>query len=292
MMKHIQISADRKLNKLKGTNTYFNEIDRIKRLTIDQEVDLATRAKAGDKAAMDKLIEANLKFVVSVAKNYTSDPVLVQELIAQGNIGIIRAAQKFDPTRGFKFITYAVFWIRNEILEYYLKYNRVVHLPLHVENDLRKVKRVQAKLEQKFDRTPTLNEIEDELIKIGEPIDLDKLRLILEVKDHAVPLVTDDPESYDPIEWIEVKSETEVTMQQLEFREKIDEILEVLSPDERSIVRKRHGFDGYGPMEFEAIGIQHGKGTGWASQRYAIAMRKMRAKLHLINSSEEITFSL
>jgi len=138
---------------------YFQDISKVELLTIDEEIDLARRIKKGDKEALDKLTKANLRFVVSVAKQYQNRSLSLNDLINEGNVGLVKAAQKFDETRGFKFISYAVWWIRQSIMQALAEQSRVVRLPLNRTGALNRINKAFSELEQRYEREPTPAEI-------------------------------------------------------------------------------------------------------------------------------------
>ncbi|MDX1548793.1 MAG: RNA polymerase sigma factor RpoD/SigA, partial [Rhodothermales bacterium] len=142
---------------------YLQEIGQIPLLTPDEEVDLARRIKQDDQEALHKLTRANLRFVVSVAKKYQGQGLSLADLINEGNYGLIKAAQRFDETRGFKFISYAVWWIRQAILQALAEQSRVVRLPLNRIGTISKIRKTSAKLAQEHERAPNLEELADEL---------------------------------------------------------------------------------------------------------------------------------
>ncbi|MFA7709930.1 MAG: RNA polymerase sigma factor RpoD/SigA [Candidatus Neomarinimicrobiota bacterium] len=157
---------------------YFEEISSEKPLTPDQEVELAKKVKTGDKEALDRLLKANLRFVVSVAKKYQGYGLSLLDLINEGNIGLIKAARRFDETRGFKFISYAVWWVRQTILQAISDYSRLVRLPLNVVGSLNKITKITTEFEQDYEREPTHEEIE--LMLQNEKIDIDSARQLSE----------------------------------------------------------------------------------------------------------------
>ena len=138
---------------------YLQEIGRVDLITAEEEVELAQKIKAGDERALEKLTKANLRFVVSVAKQYQNQGLTLPDLINEGNLGLIKAAKRFDETRGFKFISYAVWWIRQSILQALAEQSRIVRLPLNKIGSINKINKAYAKLEQKFERPPTAEEI-------------------------------------------------------------------------------------------------------------------------------------
>lgn len=146
---------------------YLHEIGKVDLLTADEEVALAQRIKQGDKKALEKLTKANLRFVVSVSKQYQNQGLSLQDLINEGNLGLIKAAQRFDETRGFKFISYAVWWIRQSIMQALAEQSRIVRLPLNRIGSLNKITRAYAQLEQEFEREPNSKEVA-ELLQVDE----------------------------------------------------------------------------------------------------------------------------
>ncbi|MDY6799884.1 MAG: RNA polymerase sigma factor RpoD/SigA, partial [Bacteroidota bacterium] len=138
---------------------YLHEIGKVDLLTAEEEVELARKVRNGDNHALEKLIKANLRFVVSVSKQYQNQGLSLPDLINEGNLGLIKAAKRFDETRGFKFISYAVWWIRQSILQALAEQARIVRLPLNKIGSINKINRALSKLEQKYEREPSINEI-------------------------------------------------------------------------------------------------------------------------------------
>ncbi|MCD4697717.1 MAG: sigma-70 family RNA polymerase sigma factor, partial [Bacteroidales bacterium] len=142
---------------------YLQEIGKVDLITAEEEVALAQKIKQGDRRALEKLTKANLRFVVSVSKQYQNQGLSLQDLINEGNLGLIKAAQRFDETRGFKFISYAVWWIRQSIMQALAEQSRIVRLPLNRIGSLNKINRAYAQLEQEFEREPNSKEIAEML---------------------------------------------------------------------------------------------------------------------------------
>ncbi|MBE6305205.1 MAG: RNA polymerase sigma factor RpoD/SigA [Bacteroidales bacterium] len=151
-------------------NRYLQEIGREELLTVDEEVELAQRIRQGDNAAVERLVRANLRFVVSVAKQYQNQGLELMDLISEGNVGLQKAAQKFDETRGFKFISYAVWWIRQSILQALAEQSRIVRLPLNQVGSINKIRKVLNKFEQENMRAPSVEELAKELDVAPEKI--------------------------------------------------------------------------------------------------------------------------
>src|ERR1700712_3410003 len=162
-MRQLKISKQITNRESQSLDKYLQEIGKVDLLTPDEEVHLAKRIKEGDQIALEKLTKANLRFVVSVAKQYQNQGLSLGDLINEGNLGLIKAAQRFDETRGFKFISYAVWWIRQSILQALAEQSRIVRLPLNQIGSLSKIHKSASKLEQQFERQPTPEELAADL---------------------------------------------------------------------------------------------------------------------------------
>src|SRR6202051_3704382 len=162
-MRQLKITKSITNRESQSLEKYLQEIGKVELITPEEEVKLAVRIKQGDQKALDKLTKANLRFVVSVAKQYQSQGLTLSDLINEGNLGLIKAAERFDETRGFKFISYAVWWIRQSILQALAEQSRIVRLPLNKVGSLNKINRAFAQLEQEFEREPTAEELAEML---------------------------------------------------------------------------------------------------------------------------------
>jgi RNA polymerase primary sigma factor len=158
-MRQLKISKQVTNRETASLDKYLSEIGRVELITAEEEVRLARKIRAGDAAALDKLTKANLRFVVSVAKQYQNQGLTLSDLINEGNLGLIKAAQRFDETRGFKFISYAVWWIRQSILQALAEQSRIVRLPLNKIGSINKINKAYSRLEQEFEREPSQAEI-------------------------------------------------------------------------------------------------------------------------------------
>ncbi len=162
-MRQLKITKSITNRESASLDKYLQEIGREELISVEEEVDLAQRIKKGDQAALEKLTRANLRFVVSVAKQYQNQGLSLPDLINEGNLGLIKAAEKFDETRGFKFISYAVWWIRQSILQALAEQSRIVRLPLNQVGSLNKINKAYSKFEQQHERKPSPEELADEL---------------------------------------------------------------------------------------------------------------------------------
>src|ERR671918_1607086 len=162
-MRQLKISKQITNRESQSLDKYLQEIGKVDLLTPDEEVTLAQRIKEGDQFALDKLTKANLRFVVSVAKQYQNQGLSLSDLINEGNLGLIKAAQRFDETRGFKFISYAVWWIRQSILQALAEQARIVRLPLNKVGLTNRIQKAFTQLEQEFEREPSAEELADML---------------------------------------------------------------------------------------------------------------------------------
>jgi RNA polymerase primary sigma factor len=225
---------------------YLCEIGRVKLLTAKEEVDLARRIEKGDQSAKSKLAEANLRLVVSIAKKYIGRGLSFLDLIQEGNIGLFRAVEKFDPNRGFKFSTYATWWIRQAITRAIADQARTIRIPVHMVETINKLTHAQRRLVQELGREPLVEELAAEM-----DMDIKKVRHILKISQDIVSLeapvgTEEDSKLGDFIEDDEALSPAESTNRQL-LKENIHEMLQYLSPRERKIIEMRFGLkDGVG----------------------------------------------
>ncbi len=175
-MRQLKISKQITNRESQSLDKYLQEIGKVDLLTPDEEVELAKRIKEGDQIALEKLTKANLRFVVSVAKQYQNQGLSLGDLINEGNLGLIKAAQRFDETRGFKFISYAVWWIRQSILQALAEQSRIVRLPLNRVGSLNKISKTFSELEQKYEREPSPEELAEVLdVTTAEVVDTMKI---------------------------------------------------------------------------------------------------------------------
>ncbi len=237
-------------------NLYLREIAKEEMITVDQEEELAHRVKQGDMEARNKLVRANLRFVVSVAKQYPSQGLTLEDLINEGNIGLITAAEKFDETKGFKFITYAVWWIRQSIMQASANSSRSIRLPLNQVGVLHKINQAFVKFEQENGRSATTEEIA-EIVDLAE----DKVVNLLESSAHQVSLdapLSDEGDScvQDLIEDADTPA-TDTSLMRESLAHEIDRALSTLTGKERTVIQKAFGI-GCQEMSLEEIGEEIG----------------------------------
>lgn len=232
---------------------YLEEIGGFSPLPPQEEIDLARRIRKGDEEALDKLVKANLRFVISVAKEYQGQGLPLQDLISEGNLGLIKAAQRFDETRGFKFISYAVWWIRQSILQALAEQSRVVRLPLNRVGAINKVGRALEELEKAFGREPSMDEI-------AQKMEMSAFEVADVLKTSARHLSLDEPfkeeEGNSLLDVIESEQyhPPDGELMRESLRDEIEKVLTTLKPREAEIVRLYFGLDGDRPLTLEEIG--------------------------------------
>jgi len=222
---------------------YLHEIGKVELITAEEEVDLARRIHNGDLNARDSLINANLRFVVSVSKQYQNKGMSLPDMINEGNLGLIKAAERFDETRGFKFISYAVWWIRQSILQALAEKARVVRLPLNRFSHINKIKRTIAVLEQEYEREPTIVEITQALELT--PIDVtEAIRNAGKYISFDAPLAHDEESNMYDVLLIEDTSSPDKELITDSLIEDIERVVNTLTPREANIIRLIFGLNG------------------------------------------------
>ena len=256
-MRQLKITKQVTNRETASLDKYLQEIGRVDLITAEEEVELAKRIKEGDMIALERLTKANLRFVVSVSKQYQNQGLSLPDLINEGNLGLIKAAQRFDETRGFKFISYAVWWIRQSILQALAEQARIVRLPLNKIGIINKVNRAFAKLEQELGRTPTI----DELAEILEVSEIDVKQSIANTVRHVsmdAPLKEGDDGSssmYDVLQNPESNNpEKDLIAESL--RSEIERSLSTLKLREADVIRLYFGLATQPPMTLAEIGLR------------------------------------
>ena len=252
-MRQLKITKQVTNRETASLDKYLQEIGKVDLITADEEVELAQRIKAGDQIALEKLTKANLRFVVSVAKQYQNQGLTLPDLINEGNLGLIKAAQRFDETRGFKFICYAVWWIRQSILQALAEQSRIVRLPLNKIGSINKINKTYAFLEQSHERPPsaeeiakeldmTINDVKESMKNSGRHVSMD------------APLVEgEDSNLYDVLRSGESPNPDRDLLHE-SLRTEIERALETLTPREADVIRLYFGLGNQHPMTLEEIG--------------------------------------
>ena len=252
-MRQLKITKQVTNRETASLDRYLQEIGKVELISAEEEVELAQRIKQGDKVALEKLTKANLRFVVSVSKQYQNQGLSLPDLINEGNLGLIKAAQRFDETRGFKFISYAVWWIRQSILQALAEQSRIVRLPLNKIGSINKINKAYAKLEQEYEREPNAEEIA-EVLEITEAEVKESMKNAGRHISMDAPLIQDEDNTmYDVLKSEEAPTpETELLYESL--RKEIDRAISTLTPREADVVRLYFGLNGSHPMTLEEIG--------------------------------------
>ena len=253
-MRQLKITKSITNRESASLDKYLQEIGRKDLITVDEEVELAQKIKPGDQAALDKLVSANLRFVVSVAKQYQNQGLSLPDLIDEGNLGLIKAAQKFDETRGFKFISYAVWWIRQSILQALAEQSRIVRLPLNQVGSLNKIGKALQRFEQENERRPSPAELAEQL-----DVPVEKIADTMKVSGRHVsvdaPFVDGEDNSLLDVLPNEDSPMADSSLTQESLSKEVNRALEQLNPRERDILKMFFGI-GCQEMTLEEIGAK------------------------------------
>jgi RNA polymerase primary sigma factor len=274
-MRQLKISKSITNRDTASLDRYLADIGREQMITAEEEVELARRIKEGDDEALEKLTITNLRFVVSVAKQYQNQGIALQDLINEGNVGLIKAAKRFDETRGFKFISYAVWWIRQSILQAIADQSRIVRLPLNQVGTINKLKKEIARLEQRLQRIPTVDEIADEL-------DLPpyKVTEILKMNSHPQsidsPIAPDEDTKFIDTFIYDNDEDTDTHLMQESLHFEIDEVLSFLNGEEKDVIKKFYGIGYSHEYTLDEIGEECGKSRERVRQIKERALKRLR----------------
>lgn len=275
-MRQLKITQNITNRENQSLEKYFQEVNKVDLLTIEEEVELAKRIREGDKAALEKLVKANLRFVVSVAKQYQNRNLTLNDLINEGNLGLIKAAQKFDHTRGFKFISYAVWWIRQSIMQALAEQSRLVRLPLNKVGTISKISQAQAMLEQRLERMPTEKELAEILEMEEEDI---KNTMRITTKQLSVDSPFEEGESSTLLDVLSDDS-IDDTDEQISYRDSLsietERALSTLSEREKQIIKMFFGIGEENPMSLEQISEHLGLTRERVRQIKEKALRRLR----------------
>ena len=277
-MRQLKITKSITNRESESLEKYLQEIGKEELLTTDEEVELAQLIRKGDRHALDKLTKANLRFVVSVAKQYQNQGLSLPDLINEGNLGLIKAAEKFDETRGFKFISYAVWWIRQSILQAIAEQSRIVRMPLNQVGSVNKINKILTKFEQENERRPSVDEISEQIDlpedKVGEA-------LMANARHVSVDAPFVDGEDNSLLDVL-VNDDAPMADRQLvveSLRAEISAVLKTLNERERSVVTAFYGI-GQPEMTLEEIGHKYGL------TRERVRQIKEKAIRHLRNNTK------
>ena len=283
-MRQLKITKSITNRESASLDKYLQEIGHEDLLSVDEEVELAQRIRKGDREALEKLTKANLRFVVSVAKQYQNQGLSLPDLINEGNLGLIKAAEKFDETRGFKFISYAVWWIRQSILQAIAEQSRIVRLPLNQVGSVNKINRVLNRFEQENERRPSIEEIAD---KVDLP--QDKIEDAMKVNNRHVsvdaPFVDGEDNSLLDIMVNDDAPMADRTLVVESLKSEINNALKTLNERERNIIEAFYGINSP-EMTLEEIGTKFGLTRERVRQIREKAIRRLRActKNHILKT--------
>ncbi len=274
-MRQLKITKSITNRNTASLDKYLQEIGKEDLLTADQEVELARKIKAGDQKALEKLTKANLRFVVSVAKQYQNQGLSLPDLINEGNVGLIKAAKRFDETRGFKFISYAVWWIRQSILQALAEQSRIVRLPLNQVGSLNKIKKASNALEQKYERPPSPVEIAKEMEVSENKIDT-AMKISTRYVSMDAPITSDEDTTLMDVF---VPTDTDNTDKELmheSLRKEIERSLSTLSEKERDVINLYYGIGMNHGLTLEEIGTKFDLTRERVRQIKEKAIRRLR----------------
>ena len=274
-MRQLKISKQFTNRENKSLDKYLNEISKVPMIDAQEEVELARRIREGDQAALEKLVNANLRFVVSVSKQYQNQGLSLGDLINEGNMGLIKAARRFDETRGFKFISYAVWWIRQSILQALADQSRIVRLPLNKVGSLGRITQASARLEQELEREPTpeeiaehlqipLTEVENALRSSGRHLSIDAP--LAEGEDNTLLGVLDQNDEPNP----------DMPLINESLQNEINRVISTLSDKERDVLKYYFGLDGNPAHTLEDISEKVGLTRERVRQIKEKALRRLR----------------
>lgn len=274
-MRQLKISKSITNRESASLDKYLQEIGHEELLTTDEEVELAQRIRKGDKRALERLTKANLRFVVSVAKQYQNQGLSLPDLINEGNVGLIKAAEKFDETRGFKFISYAVWWIRQSILQAIAEQSRLVRLPLNQVGSVNKIARELNRFEQEHERKPSVDEI-------AERVDLPEDKIADAMKANSRHVSMDAPiadgEDSSMIDFLaggdSSNTDRELAIESL--KAEVSRILKLLTDKEQKVLRAFFGIDGSPEMTLDEIGEKYNLTRERVRQIKEKALRRLR----------------
>ena len=274
-MRQLKISKQITNRESQSLDKYLQEIGKVDLLTPDEEVDLAKRIREGDQLALEKLTKANLRFVVSVAKQYQNQGLSLGDLINEGNLGLIKAAQRFDETRGFKFISYAVWWIRESILQALAEQSRIVRLPLNRVGSLNKISKTFSELEQKFEREPSPDELA-EVLEVTTNEVVDTMKISGRHVSMDAPFVQGEENSLLDVLENDSEEKPDTGLMNDSLRREVQRALSTLTQREADVITLYFGLNGEHSMTLEEIGEKFNLTRERVRQIKEKAIRRLR----------------
>jgi RNA polymerase primary sigma factor len=274
-MRQLKISKQITNRESQSLDKYLQEIGKVDLLTPDEEVELAKRIKEGDQIALEKLTKANLRFVVSVAKQYQNQGLSLGDLINEGNLGLIKAAQRFDETRGFKFISYAVWWIRQSILQALAEQSRIVRLPLNRVGSLNKISKTFSELEQKYEREPSAEELA-EVLDVTTAEVVDTMKISGRHVSMDAPFVQGEENSLLDVLENDMEETPDSGLMNDSLRREVQRALSTLTQREADVITLYFGLNGEHAMTLEEIGEKFNLTRERVRQIKEKAIRRLR----------------
>jgi RNA polymerase primary sigma factor len=274
-MRQLKISKQITNRESQSLDKYLQEIGKVDLLTPDEEVELAKRIREGDQMALEKLTKANLRFVVSVAKQYQNQGLSLGDLINEGNLGLIKAAQRFDETRGFKFISYAVWWIRQSILQALAEQSRIVRLPLNRVGSLNKISKTFSELEQRFEREPSPDELAD-VLEVSTSEVVDTMKISGRHVSMDAPFVQGEENSLLDVLENDGEQTPDNELMNDSLRREVQRALSTLTQREADVITLYFGLNGEHSMTLEEIGEKFNLTRERVRQIKEKAIRRLR----------------
>ena len=274
-MRQLKISKQITNRESQSLDKYLQEIGKVDLLTPDEEVELAQRIKEGDQLALEKLTKANLRFVVSVAKQYQNQGLSLGDLINEGNLGLIKAAQRFDETRGFKFISYAVWWIRQSILQALAEQSRIVRLPLNRVGSLNRISKTFSELEQKYEREPSPDELA-EVLDVTTAEVVDTMKISGRHVSMDAPFVQGEENSLLDVLESDLEETPDNELMNDSLRREVQRALSTLTQREADVITLYFGLNGEHSMTLEEIGEKFNLTRERVRQIKEKAIRRLR----------------
>ena len=274
-MRQLKISKQITNRESQSLDKYLQEIGKVDLITSDMEVELAKRIREGDQIALEKLTKANLRFVVSVAKQYQNNGLTLGDLINEGNLGLIKAAKRFDETRGFKFISYAVWWIRQSIMQALAEQSRIVRLPLNRVGSLNKISKTFSELEQKFQREPSSEELAEVLDITTEEVS-DTMKISGRHVSMDAPFVQGEENSLLDVLANDSEETPDSSLMMDSLRKEVQRALSTLTQRESDVISYYFGLNGEHAMTLEEIGQKYNLTRERVRQIKEKATRRLR----------------